>query len=124
MSDEINNILCGDSKKTKNNAIKIQYIERIRAESAYPAFRSLVNLSAGVSVFCGAICILVGMIFILIGMVGLFASREGGQGLILAIAGIVLILITKASKEASLMLADLVDSITDSNSQKEDEKKC
>jgi hypothetical protein len=115
MSDEINNILCDDSKTTNQNAIKIQYIERIRAESAYPAFRNLISLSAGVSIFCGAICILVGVI-------ALFASREGGQGLILAIAGIVLILITKASKEASLMLADLVDSITDSNSQKEDEK--
>lgn len=115
MSDEINNILCDDSKTTKQNAIKNQYIERIRAESAYPAFRNLVSLSAGVSIFCAAICILVGV-------VGCYSYKDGGQGVALAIAGIVLILITKASKEASLMLADLVDSITDSNSQKEDEK--
>jgi hypothetical protein len=101
------------------NTPKAQYIQRIRTQSTYPTFRTFVGVIALLFYIIGAICILGGIIGMFAGM-----SQQGlGPGVIALFLGILIgliyIVIGKLIKEASLMLADIADSITDVNSRYE-----
>ena len=97
------------------NPEKKSHIERIRSESAYPTFRMMAELGC--------------WIFWIIGVLGFLGfslkSLFSGQlGMIGFIAGLIWVGVFYAAglvfKEASLMLADLADSITDANSRHEE----
>ncbi len=96
------------------NTPKAQYIQRIRSQSSYPTFRTFVGVIALLFYIIGAICILVG--------ISAGISQQGiGSGMFALFAGVLIgiiyIVIGKVIKEASLMLADIADSITDLNSR-------
>ena len=128
MSDDINSIL-GLSESAPSTSdpsgrtpsTKQKYIQRIRSESAYPVFRSLVSTFAVLFYIFGALLIVAGLIigFSLIAREGAaaLAAMFGG-----VIAGLICIIIGRVSKEASFMLADLADSITDLNSRHEQQE--
>jgi len=85
------------------NEQKELYLHRIRSQSAYPWIRRLA-LVVAFAFFSSAIFILV-LAFAFFGKLGLFVAPVS---IILFIAGAVL-------REASIMLADIADSVTDLN---------
>ncbi len=98
------------------NPAKERYIQRIRSESAYPTFRSLINLFA-ILLYLVAVIFIVGGLF-----AGLAAmSQQGAQGIGLMIGGFILgviyYVIGRVTKEAAFMLADVADCLTDQNSR-------
>jgi ABC-type Fe3+ transport system permease subunit len=100
------------------NPTKQQYIRRIRAESAYPAFRSLIEVFVILIFVAGGILIAVGL---LAGFSMIVHEDEQGIFVILGgcFGGVICIIIGKVLKEAAFMLADVADSITDLNSRYE-----
>ena len=91
-------VLPGDDTAGEASA----FVQRLRAQGHYPAFRSLVGVGA-----------LLGYVFAAVLAIGSVASgwKSGSWGLGLggsAVALVVFVFI-KAAKEASLMLADLSD---------------
>jgi hypothetical protein len=104
------------------------YLTRIRDDSAYPAFRKLVNFFAFITYIGGGLAILSGLMRIgnLVTMLSIKSmdSRLYSEVMVACISpfvfGLVAIIIAMVSKEASLMLADIADSITDFNSRSEE----
>ena len=95
---------------------KAAYIDRIRSESAYKWFRGFISIItlilysfAGISIFVGITTIVVA------------GNGTGMWGIISAfiplLIGVILFLIAIVSREASLMLADLADSVMDLNAR-------
>jgi hypothetical protein len=103
------------------NAQKKQYLDRIRSDSAYPAFRGVVNIITLLFYAFGAL-VIVGAIVQAIIVLGQ-GKGMGPVGIpitIFAIAfGLFYIVLGKVIREVSLMLADVADSITDLNSRYE-----
>ena len=95
---------------------KAAYIDRIRSESAYKWFRGFISIItlilysfAGISIFAGfAVIIFAGKGTGVLGIISAFAPL---------LIGVILFLIAIVSKEASLMLADLADSVMDLNAR-------
>jgi hypothetical protein len=100
------------------NSAKERYIARIRSESAYPTFRSIVSLFAVILYVVGTLFIIGGLFG---GLVALAQDAGRGIGLMIvgAVVGIIYIILGKVSKEAAFMLADVADSLTDLNSRNE-----
>jgi hypothetical protein len=100
------------------NPTKQAYLQRIRSQSSYPTFRSLIGIFALLLYILGAVCILGGII----GGLGAMA-KQGASGLVVIvvgfIAGAIYIIMGKVVREASSMLADIADSVTDLNSRYE-----
>ena len=95
------------------NQLKQQYLERIRMQSSYPAFRSLIMIFTYLLYILAGIIAFFGLI---LGLVAMF--NQGffpGLGLILGavVTAAIYFVIGKVFKEAASMLADVVDSITD-----------
>ena len=92
--------------------VKKLYLDRIRSESAYPAFRSVINVIA-LLFYC------LGGLFFAGAFLGGFQS--GSPFLLVAGAamGLLYLIIGKVLKEISLMLADIADSVIDANSHNE-----
>jgi hypothetical protein len=97
-------------------SLKKKYLDRIRSDSAYPAFRSVVNIIA-------LLLYTVGILLLLAGVVVGFGVGGADKNFGAFIAGIVLglfyVILGKIIREVSLMLADVADSITDLNSRNE-----
>jgi uncharacterized protein involved in cysteine biosynthesis len=98
---------------TKTNALKECYIDRIRNQTSYPAFRSLVNITCLLLYILGALAIAGGIL-------NMFTSSVDGLEKLVPtftglLSGIFIIIFAAASKEASFMLADIADSIADLN---------
>ena len=101
------------------NSLKQKYLDRIRSDSAYPAFRKVVNIVALLFYAAGSLYIAMSLFNAFFGD---SSSMPGGQGpiVIFAVAlGVVVIVFGKVLREVSLMLADVADSITDLNSRNE-----
>ena len=98
------------------NPLKQKYLDRIRSESAYVAFRGYGHIAALVFNVVGILVIIVGA-FIGFGLLG------GGMNLGALIGGLILglfyIVLGKLILEGAPMLADVADSITDLNSRYE-----
>jgi len=114
MPEDINSILRisnNSAESPRPPSPKGQYIKRIRGQSAYPVFRSFLRLSQLFIYGISGLLMLGGLI------AGLLTG--GWPGIILAaiyfIAGLVLAIFGRVSIEASTMLADIADSITDLN---------
>jgi hypothetical protein len=100
------------------NPQKRKYLARIRSDSAYPAFRGMVNVvtlliyALGGIAFAAAIACALG------------ADSNSSLkpiALVAVLVGVVCMLLGKVFREVSLMLADVADSITDLNSRYETE---
>jgi len=103
------------------NPLREQYLDRIRSESAYPAFRGVVNIIARLFYAFGGLIIVAAIIQALIVLL-----KGGGMGpvgipvtLFAVVFGLFYIVLGKVIREVSLMLADVADSITDLNSRYE-----
>jgi hypothetical protein len=100
------------------NSPKQQYLRRIRSQSAYPTFRSLVRIIAVLFYILGALMVLGALVAGLAAM-----AREGFAGVLVLFGGIILglvyIVIGRVTQEAAFMLADIADSMTDLNSRYE-----
>ena len=98
------------------NPLKKKYLDRIRSESAYTAFRGYGHIAAFLFNVVGILSIIVG------GFIG-FGILGGGMNLGALIGGLVLglvyIVLGKLILEGAPMLADIADSITDLNSRYE-----
>jgi hypothetical protein len=95
---------------------KQKYIQKIRSQSAYPTFRSLVRIIAILFYLVGGIILLRALVTGLAAM-----PREGSTGILVLLTGAVFglfsIAIGRVTQEAASMLADIADSITDYNSR-------
>jgi uncharacterized membrane protein len=92
------------------NDQKEAYVRRIRAESAYPAFRKMIR------VFEVAFYLLAGIM--ILGALGLGRSSpeaSGSAGLLLLVA-MAIIFVGRVVSEVSSILADVADAITDASS--------
>jgi hypothetical protein len=95
---------------------KQQYLQSIRANSAYPVYRGFIGT---IALLGYALAGLIGLTA-LVGGFGLM-SRSFALGLLALVAGGVMAylyyLLARFFREAALMLADLADSTVDSNSR-------
>lgn len=114
MADDITSILGISSSSTepaRTTPAKGQYMKRIREQSAYPVFRSFLGLSQTV--------VNVVSLFLMIGGLFFGVATGGWPGIAMAaeyfITGLVFALVGRVTIEASSMLADIADSITDLN---------
>jgi len=85
------------------NEQKELYLHRIRSQSAYPWIRRLA-LVVALAFFSSAIFILV-----------LALAFFGKFGLLVTPVSIILFIVGAVLREASIMLADIADSVTDLN---------
>ena len=99
-------------------SLKKKYLDRIRSDSAYPAFRVVVNIIALLMYVLGAIMVIMPLVTLFYSQVSLPGGNAATAVFAMAI-GVVVIILGKVLREASLMLADVADSITDLNSRNE-----
>ena len=85
---------------------KMRYVQRIRTESSYPAFRMFVNIIAYLFYIVGALSIIAG----LLNLIGVPLT-----GITMMILGTLIIATGKVQMEACMILADMADSINDLN---------
>jgi hypothetical protein len=98
------------------NSSKQQYLMQVRANSAYPVYRGMIGLIAWIGYIAAACWALSGIIGFFVGM-----QEEGFlAGLGVLIVGTVLAALTflfaRLSQEASLILVDIGDALTESHS--------
>jgi hypothetical protein len=99
------------------NPAKQNYLNRIRSESAYPVYRSLIGLFVLIFYVLGGLVILGGLVT---GLGTMFHTGFLAGVFVILISfvfGAIYIILAKFMKEAMLMAADLTDSITDLNSR-------
>ena len=89
------------------NEQKLHYLLRIRSQSSYPWIRRL-------STFVAFVFYSIALFMVLLG-VGLF----GMKGLLAVPVAFLFVIAGAVLKEASIMLADIADSVTDLNSRYE-----
>ncbi len=94
---------------------KKMYIAHIRSNSAYPTFRNLIQIFGILFVGLGVVCIITGIVgaFMNYGKNGVAAITIGISGII---GGLICIVLGRLGTEVSSMIADIADSITESNS--------
>lgn len=98
------------------NATKQQYLGQVRSNTAYPTYRAIVEIITVLGYIQAGFYALVALIAGLGGMRNSFLMGLGilvGGGLLAALT----FFLAKFWKEASLILADMGDSITDMNSR-------
>jgi hypothetical protein len=91
------------------NTQKDQYLDRIRSQSAYPWVRRIAGLVALFFYTLAAISFFGGIIIAFTGKVGAVAALLG------TVFGLIYFIVGAITKELSIMLADIADSITDLN---------
>ena len=106
------------SRPTKKSmkAGKQQYLDQIRANTAYPTYRGIIGL---IAILGYLLAVLNGLGTVITGFSMMGKSFISGVGIIiggLLIAGLIF-LGTRFWKEAALILADIGDSITEANSK-------
>ena len=94
---------------------KKMYIAHIRSNSAYPTFRSLIQIFGGLFIGLGVVCIITGIVgaFMNYGRNDVTAITIGISGIA---SGLVFIVLGRLVTEVSSMIADIADSVTESNS--------
>jgi len=94
---------------------KKMYIAHIRSNSAYPTFRNLIQIFGILFVGLGVVCIITGIVgaFMNYGKNGVAAITIGISGII---GGLICIVLGRLGTEVSSMIADIADSVTESNS--------
>jgi hypothetical protein len=96
---------------------KHQYIQRIRAQSAYPTFRWLVRVAAILIYVAGGLAMLAATNT----GVGLLILEQSVLGWVVLLCGplvgLVFFVVGRVTQEAASILADIADSITDLNSR-------
>ena len=98
------------------NATKQQYIATIRSNTAYPTYRGMIGIIALLGYILAAFSALGSLIS---GFGAMRASFLGGLGMLIAglIIAALIFFITRFWKEAALILVDMGDSITETNSR-------
>lgn len=102
------------------HAAKRNHIDRIRSETAYPTYRAIIGIIA-----------ILGYILAGLSALGALISGFGtmgdsfGMGLVVLLFGLVfaalIFLGARFWKEAALILADIGDSVTDANAERQSE---
>jgi len=94
---------------------KKMYIAHIRSNSAYPTFRSLIQIFGGLFIGLGVVCIITGIVgaFMNYGKNDVTAITIGISGIA---SGLVFVVLGRLVTEVSSMIADIADSLTESNS--------
>lgn len=98
------------------NAQKQRYIEQIRTNTAYPAYRSIIGLITLLGYLMAALIGFGALVGGLMMMADSFLAGFFILGTGLVYSAIIFVL-AKFSKEASLIIADIGDSVTDANSR-------
>ena len=101
------------------NPNKKKYIADIRANTAYPTYRSIIGLITVLGYILAGLYALGALIG---GLTSMSQSFFAGLGIIVVggVAAAIIFLGAKFLKEAALILADIGDSITDTNARNED----
>ena len=94
---------------------KKMYIAHIRSNSAYPTFRSLIQIFGVLFIGLGVVCIITGIVgaFMNYGKNDVAAITIGISGIGV---GLICIVLGRLVTEVSSMIADIADSVTESNS--------
>ena len=98
------------------NQEKQQYLNTIRTNTAYPTYRGIIGI---IAILVYSLAVLNALGALIAGFSVMGDSFLGGVGIIIGgalIAGLIF-LGARFLKEAALILADIGDSITDSNSR-------
>jgi hypothetical protein len=94
-----------------------QYIAQMRSRTAYPTFRALMNAYLILQYVCAAFVLIASLITVAVSFIGPDGAALVGlasliSGLLLAA---IIVVIAKVFYEASMMLADIADSLLDQN---------
>jgi hypothetical protein len=94
---------------------RAQYIAQMRSRTAYPTFRGIMNVFLFLNYGLAALYVLGGLFSAVAGVLG--GKILIGVGMVLGglLAAAILVVITKVIYEASMMLADIADSLLDQN---------
>jgi hypothetical protein len=95
---------------------KEEYLSQIRTNTVYPTYRGII----GVIVFLGYLIVTIDAFIFLIGGFGVIGKDPlAGIGFMLlgVVATILGIVMIRFMKEVALMIADMVDSITEANAR-------
>ncbi len=101
------------------NPAKKKYLDRIRSDSAYPAFRKAVNVITLLLYTIGAMCLLGAAIVWVSIMTKQLEGSHASAIVVGLLLGVFYLVLGKVFREVSLMLVDVADSITDLNSRYE-----
>jgi hypothetical protein len=85
---------------------KSQYLNHLRSDSCYPAFRKFIKIYNVILIMTGCFAALA----------GIGHAVKYGEPTIL-ISGVLILAFTKATKESFLMLVDIADTIIESSSR-------
>ena len=98
------------------NTQKQQYLNEIRSNTAYPIYRGIIGI---IAILGYLLAVLNGIGALIAGIAMMGDSFFGGVGIIIggALAAGLIFLGARFWKEAALILADIGDSITDTNSR-------
>ena len=101
-------------KAAAMNSEKQQYLDRIRANTAYPTYRGIIGIIAMLGY---ALAALQGLAALITGFGTMGQSFVAGAGVLIAglIMAALIFLGAKLWKEGALILVDMGDSITDAN---------
>lgn len=96
---------------------KVQYLESIRSHTSYPTYRKVIGI---ITLLAYALAALQGL-FAIIGGIATMANAGflAGLGVLLfgALGAAIAFFMAKFFKEGSLILADIGDSVVDSNAK-------
>lgn len=88
--------------QAKSSMRSDSYVERLRSESQYPAFRSVVSVLYLLGLVIGAVTLMGAVI-------SAFSMKSPGVAIGGVVAAMLIFVLSKAGKEAWLMLADMSD---------------
>jgi hypothetical protein len=90
---------------------KSEYLNHLRSDSCYPAFRKFIKIYNVILVLAGCFA----------SLAGIGHAFKYGEPTIL-ISGVIILAFTKATKESFLMLVDVADAIIEWSSQSSNNK--
>ena len=108
-----------DFKEKKAMAIsKQQYLQRIRNETSYPTYRSIIGI---IAILGYIMAVLMGLGALGGGIAGMSQSFFAGLGTLVVglVAAVIMFFLARFWKEAALILVDIGDSVADANAKNE-----
>ena len=105
-----------EEERTRPYRLKVQYLTRIRKQSMYSALRSIIEFIYVITLAGAIVASAIGIIIILIAL-GAPHDASGQIGLVFAVigGGVILSIASIVTKQASLLLVDIADSLIDLN---------
>lgn len=100
---------------------KQRYIDQIRTNTAYPTYRTFIGILTILGYVFAGLIVLAGLGVVVSPFGITYWAPSGGASYFVPVASVIvaaiIVFASRLWKEASLLLADIADSITDANSK-------